>query len=178
MNLSTNLETSEVSFRQQFRTFRNDIGRLPPRTYPLPQRQLPRIAKKLKQTTKGSHKAVNLTPSTMRNFGTAICAYILSEEGMISINGFANQQMLEIEDLNNYIVHAKELFEESGSFETLLMTRSNDTYKTTAYKRILKDISINFMKYHCKEWIQENKNIDRDMYFRCRLKMLEVIRSL
>ena len=135
--------------------------------------QIPKLSNRGRQGKKCYH----LTPRVIKYFGFAICKFIQSSASSHYLRDLMQKENIELDDFVDYFTKACQFFEENGNFYTLLTIQMTDDKKMQTFKRITKQVSQIFIKYHSLEWISKQKSTERETLLKCRLKMLNAVRS-
>jgi len=123
-----------------------------------------------------ARKCFHLTPKIIKCFGKKICQFIESNSATPYLDNLTQKENIELKDFNDYFIKAHEFFEENGNFYSLLATQMTDDHQMKSYKRITKQISQIFIKYHSLEWILTETGANKEIFLKCRLKMLNAVR--
>jgi hypothetical protein len=108
----------------------------------------------------------------VKNYGRAICSFILSDVGLLYLKPMIARERVRLEELRTFISNEKEGIDGISSFRRLLLPNECDEEKVIAYKRILKEMSVIFIKDFSVNWIFSGRLRDKLAHLKCRYKML------
>jgi len=126
-----------------------------------------------KSPKKSSH--YDSSKNIVKNYGRAICSFIISDLGVPYLKPMLAKERVRIEELRTFISNEKERIDGISSFRRLLLPNESDEAKVIAFKNILKEMSVIFIKYFSVNWIFSGRLRDRLAHLKCRYKMLRRI---
>lgn len=127
-------------------------------------------ARKAETTKKSPH--YDSSKNIVKNYGRAICSFILSDVGVPYLKPMILRERVRLEELRTYISNEKEGIDGISSFRRLLLPNECDEEKVIAYKNILKEMSVIFIKDFSVNWIFSGRLRDKLAHLKCRYKML------
>ncbi len=108
----------------------------------------------------------------VKNYGRAICSFILSDVGIPYLRPMIVRERVRLEELRTFISNEKEGIDGISSFRRLLLPNESDEEKVLAYKIILKEMSVIFIKDFSVNWIFSGRLRDKQAHLKVRYKML------
>jgi hypothetical protein len=116
--------------------------------------------------------------NVVKNFGRAICTFAASSAAKPYIlDLLAKEEEIELRDFVEYVQKIKRRIDGLFHFRSLLLPAKNEGPKTTAYKRVFKEISTIFIKYFSVNWIFHSKVQYKQAHLKFRYKMLRRIQN-
>ncbi len=113
-----------------------------------------------------------------KNFGRAICSFILSEISNSYRDSLLQQFEVEESEFNKYVLKKKSEIIGLNEFEDLFLARSQDNDKVLKFKKLLAALARVFIKYFSVNWIVHGKIQYKLSYLKFRNKILRKIQSL
>jgi len=118
-----------------------------------------------------SHKNV------AKNFGRAICNFILSDLADPYIVSIEECSVSEIKAFKKYIQDKKDGLSGVVELRALLLIQNKDSEKIAKFKRIFQKVAEIFIKYFSVNWIFSGKLTYKMEYVKYRNKLLRKIRN-
>lgn len=126
-----------------------------------------------KVSKKGSKTSqLNSAKNIVKNYGRAICSFALSDIALFYLEPLMKNKNIKLEEFKSYVSTGKERIDGISSFRSLLLVTSEDSVKIQEFKKILRDMSIIFIKDFSTNWIFSSKLLDKMSHLKCRFKML------
>jgi len=134
---------------------------------------------KIEAQKKSPKKSANYDSSKniVKNYGRAICSFIISDLGVPYLTPILVRERVRLEELRTFISNEKERIDGISSFRRLLLPNESDEAQVIAFKNILKEMSVVFIKYFSVNWIFNGRLRDRLAHLKCRYKMLRRVRD-
>jgi len=112
-----------------------------------------------------------------KNFGRAICNFVLSELSEDYLVPLVTEYGVEKKKFKNFIKDKKDNLDGIESFRELLLVHDRDTKATSSYKKIFQKLGEIFIKYFSVNWIFAGKLTYKIEYLKFRYKMLRRIQN-
>ena len=119
-----------------------------------------------------SSTQVNSSKNIVKNYGRAISAFTLSDIGLPYLQPLVRREAIKIEEFKAFISNGKENIDGISSFRNMLLASGEDSEKTVAFKKVLSEMSVVFIKYFSVNWIFSSKLRNKIAHLKCRYKML------
>ena len=139
------------------------------------QRRKNTMRKKMNIKLQEPKRKFTLTPKIMRNFGKAICEFMLSKKAIPSLDQLIKKENLDYKEFYDFLIQSVEFFEQNGNFIALIIPQMTDDNKIKACKRVIKELSRIFVKYYSLNWILKSQDLKKECYLKCRIKVLNAI---
>ena len=118
-------------------------------------------------------KYKNLT----KNYGKAICNFILSEAGSCYLEEILAELNISKPEFLHYIKEKKKDLNGINEFRALLVTEPSDTEQSHRFKAAFQRLGVIFIKYFSVNWIYSSKMLYKLDYVKCRNKLLRRIQN-
>jgi len=129
-------------------------------------------------TSSGTKVGVSLRlKNVSKNYGRAICNFILSDISKPYLDEAAREQRFDIANFCNYIQEKRSTINGIRELRSMLLIEAHDSEEEKAYKLAFQRISEIFVKYFAINWIFNSKLEYKLDYVKCRHKMLRRIKN-
>ena len=129
------------------------------------------------RTTKQSKEDARSTKTVVKNYGKAIASFAISNIAVLYLTPIVKEEKITLDEFTEYIGAAKETIEGIDTFRALLLVKSDDSSKLTAYKRVFGKIAEVFIKYFSVNWIFSGRMANKKVHLMMRFKMLRRIQN-
>jgi hypothetical protein len=123
---------------------------------------------------------VKSTKNIVKNYGRAICNFILSPLFIPYFNDIIKRDCetsLTLEEFREYINERKELVDCMDRFKEMLIPSKKDSQKQSSFKKIFKEGGIIFIKYFSVNWIYHGRVTYKEAHLYFRHKMLRRLQN-
>ena len=122
---------------------------------------------------------IKATKNIVKNYGRAICNFILSPVSRPYLNDIIHRdhKTIEIESFISYIQARKETIDCIERIKQMLIVTENDDEEEAAFKTIFKKIGEIFIKYFSVNWIFGGRLTYKQAHVAFRFKMLRRLRN-
>jgi len=128
------------------------------------------------ETPKSSTENLSLK-NLAKNYGRAICNFILLDIADPYLYAIPETSMIEVKAFRKYIQEKKDHLNGVAELRSLLVVQSKDTEKTINYKKVFQQLAQVFIKYFSVNWIFSGKLTYKLEYLKYRSKLLRKIRN-
>ena len=137
-----------------------------------------KVERLVKSRPKDEAKAqLNSAKNIVKNFGRAISSFCLSDIALPYLEPLVNHEDVKLPNFHKFVSHGKENIDGIASFRGLLLVMKEDNRELRAYKQILQEMSIVFIKYFSVNWIFSSRLKNRTAHLKSRFKMLRRIKD-
>jgi hypothetical protein len=129
--------------------------------------------------SKISEHDVKSTKNIIKNYGRAICNFILDPISLPYLEDIIrlDKEEVKLEDFIAYIAERKGNVTSMEKFQRILVAKDSDNKEEVAFKRIFKKVSEIFVKYFSVNWIYSGRMLYKRAHLDFRFKMLRRLRN-